>query len=151
VIVRVEWEDVEGLSCLDCINPMVDIVETTTFTVRVYDEEGCVSEDEITLEVNGIGNIYFANVINPNSALGNHRFFPQAENPAGLMYDLDIYDRWGNQVYEMREAPVNDQNFGWNGRYRDNRINAGVYVFSARVTSDIGLVKTYKGDITVLE
>ena len=151
VIVRIEWDDVEGLSCLDCPNPMVDIEETTTFTVRVFDEEGCVSEDDITIEIDGVGNIYFANVINPNSALGNHRFFPQAENPDGLVYDLDIYDRWGNQVYEMRGGPVNDQNFGWNGRYRDNRINAGVYVFTAQVTSAIGITKTYKGDITVIE
>ena len=152
VIESIEWEDRDGLSCYDCPNPSVDITETTTFSVTVIDEDGCISRAEITLEPDAVGNVYFPNIISPNSALGNHRFFPQTESKsAGAHYDVFIYDRWGNMVYEMLNAPVNDISFGWNGRYSDNRINAGVFVYSVRIYKENGIVETFKGDLTVVE
>lgn len=150
-IASIDWADVPGLSCYDCPNPTVMIEETTTFMVTVTDAEGCVSTAEITLEVDGIGNVYFPNIISPNSAQGNHRFFPQTEPGNVATYDLYVFDRWGNKVYEMRGGPVNDITFGWNGRYSDNRINAGVFVYSVRIFKDNGAVKTFKGDVTVVE
>ena len=127
------------------------IEETTTFTVTVTDTEGCVSTAEITLEVDGIGSVFFPNIISPNSAQGNHRFFPQTEPGNIATYDLYVFDRWGNKVYEMRGGPVNDITFGWNGRYSDNRINAGVFVYSVRIYKENGATKTFKGDVTVIE
>ncbi len=150
-IASIEWADVPGLSCYDCPNPTVLIEETTTFSVTVIDAEGCVSTAEITLEVDGIGSVYFPNIISPNSAIGNHRFFPQTEPGNEATYDIYIFDRWGNKVYEMRGGLVNDITFGWNGRYSDNRINAGVFVYSVRIYKDNGAVKTFKGDVTVVE
>ena len=151
-IVSIEWEDVEGLSCYDCPNPSVDIEETTTFRVTVVDEEGCISMGEVTLTVDAIGNVYFPNVINPNSTLGNHRFFPQVSmEGADSQYDLYVFDRWGNLVYQMIGAPVNDGLYGWNGRYADNRINAGVFVYSVRMYKANGITETFKGDLTVIE
>jgi len=119
--------------------------------VTVVDAEGCVSTASITLTVDGFGNVYLPNIISPNSALGNHRFFPQTEEGLQAEYDVFIFDRWGNKVYEMRGGPVNDPHFGWNGRYRDNRINAGVFVYSVHLRKDNGVTKTFKGDITVVE
>ena len=151
-IVSIEWEDVEGLSCYDCPNPSVDIEETTTFSVTVVDAEGCINMGEVTLTVDGIGNVFFPNVINPNSTLGNHRFFPQVSDEGfDAQYDLYIFDRWGNMVYHMINAPVNDDSYGWNGRYADNRINAGVFVYSVRLFKPNGLTESFKGDLTVVE
>ncbi len=150
-IVSISWEDVEGLSCYDCPNPKVNIEETTTFTVTIIDADGCESTASITLEVDEIGNIYFPNVINPNSSLGNHRFFPQTEVGNNARYDLSVFDRWGNLVYQKLNAVVNDPSSGWNGRYEDNRINAGVFVYSVRMFKDNGITKMFKGDITVVE
>ncbi len=150
-IESIEWNDVEGLSCYDCPNPTVEITETTTFTVTVTDAEGCVSTAMITLEVDGVGMVYFPNVINPNSSVGNHRFYPQTEEGNDARYDVYIFDRWGNKVYEMRDGPVNDISFGWNGRYLNNRINSGVFVYSVRLYKPNGITKTYKGDLTVVE
>jgi len=150
-IVDILWSDVPGLSCYDCPNPLVDITETTTFMVTVIDAAGCVSTAEITLTIDEFGSVYLPNILNPNSAIGNHRFFPQTQSDLIATYDVYIFDRWGNKVYEMKGAPVNDPNFGWNGRYRDNRINAGVYVYSLHMTQENGRRETFKGDITVLE
>ena len=150
-IVSIEWSDEVGLSCYDCPNPSVDIEEETTFTVTIVDAEGCTSMASITLDIETFANIYFPNVINPNSSQGNHIFFPQTEQGLIAQYDVYIFDRWGNMVYEMENGPVNDPSFGWNGRYRDNRINAGVYVYSVHVRQEDGTSKTFKGDITVLE
>ena len=151
-IASIEWEDRDGLSCYDCPNPSVDIEETTTFKVTVVDVDGCITMAEITLVVDNIGNVYFPNIISPNSAFGNHRFFPQTDLlTSSAFYDLHVYDRWGNMVYEMLRAPVNDNSYGWNGRYSDNRINAGIFVYSVKVYKDNGNSKTFKGDLTVIE
>ena len=151
-ISTIEWEDVPGLSCYDCPNPSVDIDETTTFKVTVVDVEGCISMAEVTLEVDGIGNVYLPNVINPNSAQGNHKFFPQTDDPTSqALFDLHIFDRWGNKVYEMVGGAINDRDYGWNGRYSDNRINSGVFVYSVRIYKENGITQTFKGDLTVVE
>ncbi|MGK0388906.1 MAG: gliding motility-associated-like protein [Maribacter sp.] len=49
------WDDsVAGLSCYqNCTNPLVDIHQTTTFTVFVSNEEGCISSKSVTVTVIG--------------------------------------------------------------------------------------------------
>ncbi len=151
-IESIEWENIDGLTCYDCPNPSVDIEETTTFRVTVIDVDGCISMAEITLEVDAIGNVYFPNIISPNSAYGNHRFYPQAEAASqNAKYDLLIFDRWGNMVYEMKDAQVNNISDGWNGRYKDNRINAGIFVYTVNIYKENGINQSFKGELTVIE
>ena len=147
----VTWDNIPGLSCYDCPNPMVTIDEQTTFTVTVVDVEGCVSMTSITLSVDGIGNIYVPSVFNPDSEKGNDRFFIQGEDNSNAFYDIWIYDRWGNLVYTIVAAPINERASGWDGRWGNKEMNPGVYVFTTRIYKSNGAEKTMNGDITIIK
>ncbi len=75
-IAEVIWQATPGLSCLDCPNPMVSITESSTFSVSIVDEEGCLAEAQVTLSVNDIENIYLPNVTTSQGVSGNNRFYP---------------------------------------------------------------------------
>ncbi len=147
---RVIWEDTEGLSCYDCINPMVTIEDDATFNVTVYDANGCVASTGIALSANGIGNIYMPNIIDLSSLNGNGKFYPQGNTSQNGTYDMQIFDRWGNKVFEEVDVPLNSKLHGWSGMFNNRTSATGVYVYCVTVYNEFGGKKTIKGDVTVI-
>lgn len=50
--VQYQWSPAEGLSCIDCPDPVASPSTTTTYTLVISDTYGCSIEDQITVEVN---------------------------------------------------------------------------------------------------
>ena len=150
-IESIVWEDTPGLSCYNCADPIATIDEQTTFTVTVSDIEGCVSTTSITLSPGGIPGVYMPNIFSTSSFAGNDKFFVQG--PAGLnvLVDMQIFDRWGNKVFEVQNAPINNEEFGWDGRYNNNIISPGVYIYSARIFDGEGAERRISGDVTFIK
>ncbi len=48
---RYEWSPVEGLTCNECENPVARPKETTTYTVRTWNDFGCSAVDSVTVFV----------------------------------------------------------------------------------------------------
>ncbi len=61
-----------------------------------------------------------------------------------------IFDRWGNAVYEAVGFPVNDPNFGWNGKFKGQSMNPAVFVFYAEILFADGRTEKFKGDFTLI-
>lgn len=57
-----------------------------------------------------------------------------------LDYELKIFDRWGEKVFES-----NDPKEGWNGKYRGKSSTPGVYLYSLNWVVDIRGLKSYPG------
>ncbi len=62
----VVWTPAIGLSCTDCLRPRVQIPESTTYRVTVFDENGCMASDEIRITVDRPRRIYVPNIFSPN-------------------------------------------------------------------------------------
>ncbi len=96
--------------------------------------------------------IYIPNAFSPNQDGRNDRFL--ASIPDGvfvLEYEMHIYDRWGNQVFEAF-----DINVGWDGGGLGfQSMQPGVYVYNMRVRySDdyqSEIQETFTGNITLVE
>ena len=74
-IAEVEWFPPEGLSCNDCINPMVKIYQSTNYKLNVMDQNGCEASSEVQFLVDQTPHIYVPNVFRPyDSQAGNDRF-----------------------------------------------------------------------------
>jgi len=62
------------------------------------------------------------------------------------MYDLNVYDRWGNVMYEAERLYTNEYSTGW---IPDENIQLGVYVYIIRIGEGLSsIVKS--GSITVV-
>jgi gliding motility-associated-like protein len=61
-------------------------------------------------------------------------------------FNLQIFDRWGNLIFES-----NNQNIGWDGYGKDGRIlPAGVYVYKLTIRLSDGQRSTQIGDVTMI-
>ena len=60
-------------------------------------------------------------------------------------YELRIFDRWGELLFN-----TNDPNAGWNGTYKNELVQVGVYIFEVRFMYADGNRYSTKGSVTVV-
>jgi hypothetical protein len=63
---------------------------------------------------------------------------------------LEIFDRWGNQVFVKQHFPPNDPQLGWDGIFKNKLMNPAVFAYQAAVLFSNGEVHHYKGDVTLV-
>ena len=147
------WFPAEGLSCTDCLNPEVDILETTTYTITVINENGCIAIDEITLRVDKQRDVYIPNAFSPNNADGNNDVFMLygSESRVERVKMLRIFDRWGALVFEAYDFELADPDFAWDGTLRGEPLNPAVFVYVTEIEFIDGVTEIFKGDVTIVE
>ena len=64
---------------------------------------------------------------------------------------MRIFDRWGNALYEHEALSVNDPASGWDGTFRQEPVDPGVYVYVIELRFGDGRQQIYKGDLTILK
>ncbi|MEL7120674.1 MAG: gliding motility-associated C-terminal domain-containing protein [Bacteroidota bacterium] len=152
----VNWVPMEmdEFNCLDnnCIEVEVSPPTTTSYNLQITDIAGCFAEDFITIFVEDTVNIYIPNVFsNTLDAEQENRYFTifgdQGLDRIGL---LQIYDRWGNLVFEKRNFPHSVPIEGWNGMIDGKEGNQGVYVYYVELIRINGEVIKKKGDLTLI-
>ncbi len=90
-----------------------------------------------------VAKVFVPNVFAPRGV--NSVFRPQLGFGTAQEYLLEIYDRWGGQVFESREL-----NTGWNGQKNGEQMPQGVYVYRIRLVQSSGEVVELMGDVMLL-
>jgi len=144
------WTPAASLSCSDCLTPVADPVTTTTYTLYVKDDQGCVDSSQITITVKKAcsgtdGDIFIANVFSPNGD-GKNDVLNIEGNAITNIY-WAIYDRWGNMLFE-----TSDQSHGWDGTKNGSPMESGTYVYylKAICTKTKAEVKL-KGNVSIVK
>jgi gliding motility-associated-like protein len=88
--------------------------------------------------------IYVPDAFTPNGDGVNdvYKVFPRGSLK---FIDLAIYDRWGEKVFESY-----DQDKGWDGTFRGQMDDPGVYVYVLLVTFDDNFSFNKKGSISLI-
>ena len=120
----------------------------TTYSVEYLDENGCLIEEEITLEVK-IPTVDMPNIFTPNGDDINNIFRPvinkmDQTNPAVEITVFQIYNRWGKLVFD------NPTQEGWNGQVDDNDAPSDVYLYKLEYKLPNGDVTLLTGDVTLI-
>ncbi|MEM7106225.1 MAG: gliding motility-associated C-terminal domain-containing protein [Bacteroidota bacterium] len=145
------WSPPMGLSCMDCPDPWVRPMSTTTYTVQVTDTLGCVATNEITITVDKSRDVFIPNVFTPNGDGINDNFMIFGGIGVTQIEVLKIYDRWGELLFEASNFQPNDPFFSWNGTLKGKRLNPSVFVYFAEISFFDGVTIPYKGDVTLLK
>ncbi len=151
-----QWLPSEGLSCRDCANPIASPVATTDYEVTVSNAQGCtqVAQVLVTVEEPIIepilprGGVHLPNAFSPNGDGRNDIFAPVA-NQQVVFHLLEVYNRWGEQVYRSENFSSADRTTGWDGTYRGQRVAAGTYTFRLVATEE-DQTKEYRGKLHLL-
>ncbi len=149
--VTFEWSPDVAISCLDCQTPVVDPLETTLYQVMVTDTlTGCTATDDILVTVDKDRNVFIPNVFSPNGDNTNDIFMIYSDGGVGTIRTFNIYDRWGEQVFAASNIQPNNPTLGWDGRFKNQRMDGAVFIYYAVVEFVDGEVVEYKGDVTLV-
>ncbi|MBK9335473.1 MAG: gliding motility-associated C-terminal domain-containing protein [Lewinellaceae bacterium] len=142
------WTPAEGLSCTDCPTPWARPFRPTVYRLRIVDLDGCPAEATVLVQVNRRRNLYAPNIFSPDGDGLNDRFLLYGRGVT-IVRSLRIFDRWGNQLFLNENLPINEESAGWDGTFRGQQMQPGVYVWQAEVEFVDGAVEIFAGDVTV--
>ncbi len=144
------WETPEdiSLSCEDCFAPFAIANESGNLIVTAIDENDCIATDDIFITALKNYNLFIPNVFSPDLDGINDIFMPYGKANT-LIKSMQIFDRWGNVVYDAGDFFASEE-IGWDGKVNGDFAETGVYVYSVEAIFVDGESVLFKGDVTVL-
>lgn len=118
-----------------------------TFDLSLMTDLGCDSLVHLELEYY---DVYFPNIFAPNSDGPNNRFIISGNEDLSEIKTLDIYDRWGQQVYSGVDELSSDYN-GWDGTFRGTLMEQGVYTYISTLEMDDGNIRQFVGSLMLMK
>lgn len=136
------WTPPNYLSCDSCANPIASPYLQTTYTVTLFDQNGCSASDNVTIYFDPL--IYVPNTFTPNDDEKNPFFLPIGTNIDD--FRIDIYDRWGEIIFTAESLGI-----AWDGTYKGKKCQDGVYGWKIRY-SPITTAEVFElmGHVTLL-
>lgn len=123
------------------------ILETTTYTVTITDENGCTLEQSLTVDPElpqcDETDVYLPNAFSPNND-GVNDVLRVRSNFVKTM-DLRVYDRWGEEIYVST-----DIDNGWDGTYKGTLLSPNVYAYCLIATCSNGAEYRKVGNVTLV-
>jgi len=143
------WQYNGEYFCDTCFSQWVSPYQTTSYSITVLNESGCFSTDEIVVRVEKSRLVFIPNAFSADNDGNNDIFMIYGGKDVLKVNSFQIYNRWGAAVFEQNDFQPNDPQFGWNGTYKGQTLNPGVFVYFAEIEFIDGRVEMYKGDITL--
>ncbi len=148
--VSYEWTPSTGLSCTNCPSPTIRAEETTTYFIKGKDILGCSDSTSFTVEVDEDTRYFVPNAFSPNNDGNNDFLMIYSPGDVELVKSFRVFDRWGELLFERANFLPNYAANGWDGTYKGQIMNTGVYVFVAELELVNGQAKIISGDVTLL-
>lgn len=147
-----DWSPTDSLECLspNCSTVNVFPTSTTTYQVQVTNENGCTAVDDVTIFVIKDRPYYIPNIFSPNLDGRNDGFTVFGGPALEQVQKLQIFSRWGSLVFETNNIFPNDESLGWDGTFKGQPVNPGVFVYQAELRFTDQEVIQVEGDVTVL-
>ena len=147
-IESISWFPPQGLSCIDCLNPIVSIQDPTIYELTVETTNGCIERTFVNVLVDKSADLFIPNIFSPNTD-GENEIFMIYANSRNIneIQSFEVFDRWGEKVFEQFNFQPNDPVHGWDGTLRGEELDPAVFVYYARVEMIDGRIEFYEGDV----
>ncbi|MBC7693891.1 MAG: gliding motility-associated C-terminal domain-containing protein [Burkholderiales bacterium] len=133
-----------SIVCPTCSNTIVQPTLTTQYIVVASNSKYCKVQDTVTVIVDvNCGDFFIPNVFSPNGDGLNDMI--NVHGRCISTFNLQIFSRWGEKVFET--SSMSD---GWDGTFRGQKMDTGVFVYKADGVSIDGQSFKLKGNITLI-
>ncbi len=130
--------------------PLHSFSDTGNFIVRqiVINQYGCKDTIEKTVIISPEFTIYIPNAFSPNGDGDNDTFIPIGNDIDVSEFELFIFDRWGNLIFQSNEI-----NKPWDGKINHGKELApqDTYVYSIKITDFNQQKHGYKGIVSLIK
>jgi gliding motility-associated-like protein len=142
------WNPATGLNNPNIANPiaiLTSAIDSITYTVRVAGQNGCYSEDQVTVRVfKTQADILVPSAFTPNGDGKNDVIKPIPIGISKLGY-FSVYNRWGQLVFTTTELGK-----GWDGSFQGVSQPSGTYVYQTEGLDFLGNSLYRKGTIVLI-
>lgn len=121
--------------------PAITVLDTGTYIVEVTTSNGCLLYDTIQVNYRCDTKVYMPTAFTPNGDGLNDIFLPALQSVEDGVYELLIYDRWGQLVFFTNNPLV-----GWNGQINGRPAQEGAYQYIVRYFTNVERVNTFLSD-----
>ena len=144
------WTPTQGLSCTGCLTPVLTTNVNTL--LKLVGTTALFCKDSATLQVNAYyrSHIALPNAFSPNGDGLNDVFYVIAGKDVKQVKQFQVFNRWGQKMFEKTNGKTNDINFGWNGYYNGQLVAQGTYVYQIVIELLSGELEIHKGNISVI-
>ncbi|MCB9285011.1 MAG: choice-of-anchor L domain-containing protein [Lewinellaceae bacterium] len=149
-IETITWEPGLFLSCDDCLTPIVTPTHSIDYLVTVTTADGCEGEARLSFRVKKEANVYVPNVFSPNGDGENDIFMIFAGNQVAEVKNFEVFNRWGESVFQYTNFQPNDPAFGWDGKHRGQDANPAVFTWYAEIEMIDGRVELFEGSVALV-
>ncbi len=144
------WSPADSLTCVDCPNPTaIGLQYQTSYTLTVVDENGCEGEDVVTIFVRQDRNVFVPTGFSPNND-GINDVLSVVGQDGVTIKTFNVFDRWGELVYQSLDFDINDPTIGWDGNFRAKQMPSGIYFWTAEVLYSDDTDGVHQGQVTLL-
>lgn len=144
------WKLDGQVLCTNCAELRLQADLAGTITLEAYDERGCVEIRSISFIVIRERDVYIPNIFSPNGDNINDFFTLFTDADLEEIAVMEIFTRWGELVFRKEHFQPNDPQAGWDGTFRGDRLNPGVYVYRIEVIYGDKLQNSFAGDVTLI-
>ena len=144
------WTPSKGLSCSNCLTPV--LTTNTNTLLKIVGTTALFCKDSATLQVNAYHRSHIAlpNAFSPNGDGLNDVIYVIAGKDVKQVKQFQVFNRWGQKMFERTNGKTNDISFGWNGYYNGQLVAQGTYVYQIVIELLTGELEIHKGNISVI-
>ncbi len=150
-LVSLKWQSPGEISCPNCLELFLGPLATTAYTITVADENGCVANDQVTVFVRHNRDVFIPNAFSPDNDGNNDVLMIFAGREVSRIKSFQIFNRWGESVFDVYNFAPNNPIYGWNGTGRGGQLfNSAVFVYLAEVEFLDGTTQLFTGDVSLM-
>ncbi|MBI5917436.1 MAG: gliding motility-associated C-terminal domain-containing protein [Bacteroidetes bacterium] len=126
-------------------------LDNSYYYLQVWDKNGCMVEDKITVQVDKAQDIFVPNAFSPNGDGVNDFFTVYARSAqVSTIRSLQVFSRYGELVFVRENFQPNVEFLGWNGHLDGRELNPGVFAWKAEIGFIDGRVEVLTGDVMLV-
>jgi gliding motility-associated-like protein len=130
---------------------------TTKYVARTYYNlfnKVCFHDDSTILYVDtacAIDSLKIPTAFTPNGDDLNDEFYVKSFSLKRIL-SFNIYNRWGDRVFNITDKPADDKKYGWNGKMNNTGedLPIGVYIYNISAYCANNQLVNFQGEITIL-
>lgn len=144
------WKLGDSVLCINCSLLELEADLAGKITLEAYDIRGCFISKSINYLVVRKRDVYIPNVFSPNEEGANEMFTLFTDADVQEITLMEVYTRWGDLIFRNTTFPPNVPGEGWDGKFRGENLNPGVYVYRIEILYGDGLKDSFAGDVTII-
>jgi gliding motility-associated-like protein len=141
------WTPASFIDCLDPPCSKVKLRSTVATRFTITTDGPCAFPADLNLSLKQIeSELYLPNAFSPNGDNINDIFLPLFNCDQITFYNLQIFDRWGNLIFESTNKDI-----GWNGKQDEVHMMPGVYPYVVEYELYDSGKKVKGGEVTLVK